>query len=170
MLPFAGGQLLLVLLVFEFPQAAAERFLLGGPAGALGGVLLANLVFPDGLFGERLFAQVQLGQFHGQAEDLQFGVVAPLDGLVQLGFRVGDGAGPLAVVGLELDHLRPQGFQPLFALGQFDLRPGQLAAALFQPCLDLIRAPLVQADFGFQGGDRRLLIGHLAAGFVQLPL
>jgi len=32
-LPLAGGQFLLVLLVFELAEAAAERLLLGGPGG-----------------------------------------------------------------------------------------------------------------------------------------
>ena len=83
----------------------------------------------DGLAGERLFAEVQLGNLRFRPQDAPPRRLGAAEAVGQLLAAFGDGAGALLPAFLDLPQPGVEVAQPLLALGQLDFGLGGFAAA-----------------------------------------
>ncbi len=126
-----------------------------------------RLIEPDGLRGEGLLAEVEVGDFGLGAKDVPARGIEPLRAFGQMLAGLLDGPLPFFAALLELPHSRPQIAQPLFALGQLDFDLGGFAVGRQPPALQSVDPLADLRGVRFKFGQRRLDRGTLFAGFVE---
>ncbi len=151
----------------ELADLAADALRLGRQFRPLPLEQLAVVDVLDGLAGERLLAEVQLGNLRFRPQDVPTRRFRAAEAIGQLLLAVGDGPGAFLPAFLDLPQPGVQVAEPFLALGQIDLGFGGFAAAGLP--LRLQGADLLgqSGQAAFHLGERGIELGAPLAGLGQ---